>query len=340
MEPLQGRRIPTVAVLIPARTREKILSPDALCALERVATVRLPAGPLLSPEDLPLLLDGAGACLTGWGTPPLPQELLEQHPNLGLIAHTAGSIRNLAPLALVAGGLRVSHAAGIIADAVAEFVIGQALLGLRPLHELDRGMRAGDDWLPLRERHTGRLLGACTVGVIGAGYVGRRVIRLFSAFGARVVVYDPTLSANDAAGLGVSLRSLDALMAESDVVSLHAPVLPVTHGMIGARQLRGLQDGALFINTARAALVDEAALLAELQSGRIRAALDVFATEPLPLDSPFRTLPNVMLSPHSAGHTADTYLRQGWAMVEEVQRFLRNEPLQCAVSAEMLPTMA
>ena len=110
-------------------------------------------------------------------------------------------------------------------------------------------MRAGEDWLPLRERHIGRLLGACTVGVVGAGYVGRKVIRLFSAFGARVVVYDPTLTAGDAAALGVAHRSLDALMAESDVVSLHAPVLPATHGLIGAHQLRCLRDGALFINT-------------------------------------------------------------------------------------------
>jgi phosphoglycerate dehydrogenase-like enzyme len=110
--------------------------------------------------------------------------------------------------------------------------------------------------------------------------------------------------------------------------------------MISAAQLARLRDGALFINTARAALVDEDALLSELQSGRISAALDVFATEPLPPDSPFRTLPNVILSPHAAGHTTDTYLRQGKAMVEDVRRYLCGEPLVFEVTARMLPTMA
>ncbi len=270
----------------------------------------------------------------------MSEDLLACRPSVRLVAHTAGSIRHLAPLDLVARGLRVSHAAGIIADAVAEFVIGTVLLGLRQLHEIDRGMRAGEAWRPLRERTTGRLLGTCTVGVIGAGYVGRKVIRLLRAFGASVLVYDPLLDAAGAEALGVSLRTLDDLLAESDIASLHAPVLPETWGMIGAAQLGRMKDGALFVNTARAALVDEAALLQELQSGRINAALDVFASEPLPLDSPFRALPNVILSPHSAGHTTDTYLRQGEAMVDEVRRYLRGEPLVFEVSAHMLPTMA
>lgn len=331
---------PPVAVLMPEKTRVSILSPAALETLAELADVRLPTGALLMPEDIPALLDGAVACITGWGTPPLRTDLLAQAQNLRLVAHTAGSIRKLVPLELMGQGLRVSHAAGIIADAVAEFVVIAALLGVRPLHEIDRGMRAGADWLPLRERNIGRLLGACSVGVIGAGYVGRKVIHLFRAFGSPLLVHDPLLSAQDAAALGVSLCSLDALLTESEIVSLHAPILPETRGMIGAAQLARLRDGALFINSARASLVDEAALLAELRSGRISAALDVFASEPLPSDSPFRTLSNAILSPHSAGHTADTYFRQGAAMVDEVHRFLLGAPLQYQVSAEMLPTMA
>jgi phosphoglycerate dehydrogenase-like enzyme len=244
------------------------------------------------------------------------------------------------PLDRVADGPRVSHAASIIADAVAEFVVSQALLGLRPLHELDRGMKAGEGWSSLRERHLGRLLGACTVGVIGAGYVGRKVIRLVSAFGARVLIADPLLSSTKANALGAELRNVDDLLAESDVVSLHAPVLPETRGMIGASQLAGMRDGALFINTARAVLVDESALLCELQAGRISAALDVFDVEPLPPDSPFRILPNVILSPHAAGHSSDTYRRQGAAMVDEISRYLHSQPLRYEVTATMLATMA
>jgi len=331
---------PLVAILIPAQTREKVLPAESLEALTELALMRLPKGPQITPDALPELLDGTVACITGWGTPPLSAELLKANPKLRLVAHTAGSVRNLVPLNLVEEGLRVSHAAAIIADAVAEFVVSEALLGLRPLHEIDRGMRAGEEWKPLHERSIGRLLGDCRVGIVGAGYVGRKVVHLFTSFGAQVSVYDPFLSNESAAALGVSSCTLDQLLAESDVVSLHAPVLLETREMIGAAQLAQMRDGSLFINTARAALVDEEALLKELQSGRINAALDVFTTEPLPFDSPFRSLPNVILSPHVAGHTTDTYLRQGKAMVEEVGRFIRGEPLVFEVSAQMLPTMA
>lgn len=331
---------PIVAVLMPAHMRKRILSSAAMKDLRAFARVRVCSESALTDADVAALLDGAAAGITGWGTPALSADLLADHPDLRLVAHTAGSIRNLVPVAAMERGLRVSHAAAIIADAVAEFVVSQALLGLRPLHEIDRAMKAGGEWKDLRDRYLGRLLGARTVGVVGAGYVGRKVIRLFQAFGANVVVSDPLLGPDAAASLGVTIRSLDDLFAESEVVTLHAPVLPETRGMVGAAQLSRLRDGALFINTARAALVDEAALLQALQTGRFVAALDVFDQEPLPVDSPFRQLSNVILSPHAAGHTADTYHRQGMAMVEEVHRLLQGEPLRFEITAQMLPTMA
>jgi phosphoglycerate dehydrogenase-like enzyme len=331
---------PTVAILIPEATRRTILSHEALVELASLAQVRIPGGTHLTPDDLPCLLHGAVACITGWGTPPLSADLLTEHADLRLVAHTAGSLRKLVPLECVERGLRVCHAAAIIADAVAEFVISEALLGMRPLHEIDRGMHFGEDWRLIRDRTMGRLLGSCTVGIVGAGYVGRKVIHLFRAFGSSVLVCDPLLSAERATELGVSLRSLDTLLGECDVISVHAPDLPETRGMIGASQLARLRDGAFFINTARAALVDEDALLNELQSGRISAALDVFASEPLPVDSLFRRLPNVILSPHAAGHTTDTYLRQGKAMVDDVRRYIRGEPMVFEVGAQNLPTMA
>src|ERR671932_989153 len=126
----------------------------------------------------------------------------------------------------------------------------------------------------------------------------------------------------------------------ANVVTIHAPVLPETQRMIGARQLKLLRDGTMFINTARAADVDADVLLSELKTGRFVAALDVFDPEPLPADSPLRTLPNVLLSPHVAGLTRDTYRRQGQAMVDEVQRFVAHEPLQYEIPLALLPMMA
>ena len=110
--------------------------------------------------------------------------------------------------------------------------------------------------------------------------------------------------------------------------------------MIGARELRLLQDDAIFINTARAHLVDQEALLAELRTGRFQAALDVFDQEPLPSDSPFRRLDNVIITPHVAGASKQARLRQGQIIVEEIQRYLAGEPLRHRVTHEMLETMA
>lgn len=333
-------KLPKVAVLLSPAMREQMLAPETLEQLARFATVVVSQEATLEAAALPELLDGVVACLTGWGTPPLSDELIASLPSLRLVAHTAGSIRRLVSLFAIENGLQVSHAAAIIADSVAELVISQAILCLRHLHEIDREMKAGGEWGSIRREYPGRLLGSRCVGVVGTGRVGRAVIRLFKAFGCRVLAYDPYLTAEEAEHLGIEAVVLDDLLAQVDVVTLHAPVLPETEKMIDAAQLARLRDGTIFINAARAALVDEEALFQELSSGRIAAALDVFANEPLPIDSRFRSLPNVILSPHTAGHTVDTHLRQGQAMVDEVRRLLWGEPLQYRITASLYDQLA
>ncbi|MGW0226766.1 hydroxyacid dehydrogenase [Actinopolymorpha singaporensis] len=328
-----------VAVLLTEQTRATVLTPAAERLLAGAARVRWAEGPP-GDWDLPGLLDGAVACLTGWGTPPITEQVLANSPDLRLVAHTAGSIRALVPQDAVGARLTVCQSAGLIADSVAELVISQILSALRDLPALDAGLRAGQDWSALRERYPGRLLGARTVGVVGASRTGRAVIGLLRAFRARVLVADPLLTAAEADELGVTPVELDDLLRGSDVVTLHAPLLPQTQGLLGARELSLLADGALLVNAARGGLVDGDALVAELRSGRIRAALDVFPTEPLAPDSPWRQLPNATLSPHTAGHTVDSHARQGQAMVEDVVRFLRDEPLRYAVAADSVGVLA
>ncbi|HEX4214977.1 MAG TPA: hydroxyacid dehydrogenase [Candidatus Dormibacteraeota bacterium] len=339
MSDLTNGARPTVVVLVPEPTRTEVLGTSFATSLGALADVRLAEG---SPAgwDLPALIDGVDAAVTGWGTPSLTDSLRQSGGHPRLIAHTAGSIRQLLPVDEIGARFRVSHAAAVIADAVAEFVILEALADLRGLARLDAEMKRGVPWRSMREQRSSRLLGGRTVGVIGAGRVGRAVIRLLRAFGARVLVADPSLEPERIRALDVEPRDIPTLLAESDIVSLHAPVLPETRGMIGARELSLMRDGTLFINTARAVLVDEPALRAELRSGRIRAALDVFWAEPLPVDDELRSLPNIVLSPHSAGHSVDTWARQGEAMVEEVLRFLRGEPLEYEVTADMVALMA
>lgn len=331
---------PVVAVLIPEPMRQEILSAEAEALLADHATVVSAPDGKPTVDQLPQLVGKAVAVITGWGTPSLAREVLAVAPNLQLVAHTAGSIHKLVPADAVRGGLRVTHAAAIIADSVAEIVIGQTLRHLRHLDEMDQQMKSGGVWLDVRDALPGRLLGEQTVGIVGTGHVGRTVIRRFQAFGARILAADPFLTEDAAKDLGVTKTEVDELFARSDIVSLHAPALPETEGMVGTAQLHALRDGGLLINMSRGALVKEDELIEELETSRIFAILDVFAKEPLPADSRLRSLVNVFLSPHAAGHTIDTHKRQGRAMVEEIIRFLNGEELEYVISASALATMA
>jgi phosphoglycerate dehydrogenase-like enzyme len=179
-----------------------------------------------------------------------------------------------------------------------------------------------------------------TVGIVGASHIGRRVIGLLAPFDVAVLLYDPHVQPDDEICRRAPLVGLEELLAGSDVVSLHAPSLPSTRHMIGDRQLRAMRDGATFINTARGALVDEAALIAELATGRISAVIDVTDPEIPPPDSPLFTLPNVFLTPHIAGAIGTERSRLGDLAVDEIERFIAGRPLQHQVQPSLLRQLA
>jgi phosphoglycerate dehydrogenase-like enzyme len=236
--------------------------------------------------------------------------------------------------------IAVTHAAVAIAPAVAEMTLALILTSLRNIPKLDQLMKTGGAWAEGAALGMSQELVGNRVGIIGAGYTGRCVIKLLKALDVDVWVYDPYLTAQRAAELAVHRATLEDLLAQCPIVTMQAPPTAETRHMIGAHELALLQDGALLINTARSHLVDQDALLAVLRTGRIRAALDVYDQEPLPLDHPFRQLDNVLLTPHVAGASVQARLRQGQTIVEEIQRFIAGEPLRYGVTAEMLETMA
>ena len=222
---------------------------------------------------------------------------------------------------------------------VAETTLALILLCLRNYHKINRAFH-DEGWAAARSTPPGDELAGNRVGVIGAGYTGRAVIRRLLAMDAEVWLCDPYVSEESAAALGVQKAALEPLMRQCPIVTLQAPATAETYRMIGAEQLSWLRDGAIFINTARAHLIDEAALLAELRTGRISAALDVFDQEPLPDDSPFRNLDNLIITPHIAAVTHQAYKRQGEITVDEVARFLSEGKLRFEVTRDMLDTMA
>ena len=178
------------------------------------------------------------------------------------------------------------------------------------------------------------------VGIIGASRIGRLAIERLKPDELRILLADPTLSPSDAVLLGAELVTLQQLMRESKVVSLHAPVLPATIGMIGADELAQMRDGSTFIDTARGVLVDHTALRAELRSGRINAVLDVTAPEPLPDGDELYRLPNVVLTPHIAGSLGNELARLGDLAVSEVERLAQGSPATHPISRETLGAMA
>jgi phosphoglycerate dehydrogenase-like enzyme len=282
----------------------------------------------------------ARVIVTGWGTPELAS-LVDWAPDdfaVRLVAHSAGTIKRLVPVRALERGLLVTHANEALAEAVAEFTLGAIVAARRQMFASAGRMRANR---PALDVSSMRRVQGSTVGVIGASAIGRRVMALLRPLNTTILLYDPYCPPETAAAHGATPVDLRTLLQRSDIVTLHAPVTPETLGMLGAVEFAAMPDGALFINTARGRLIDHAALLDELQSGRISAALDVTdPAEPLPPDSPFFELENCVVFPHIAGLSAETYARQGEDTVDEILRFLAGQPLRFAVTRERWDTMA
>ena len=202
-------------------------------------------------------------------------------------------------------GIPVANAAGYNKDSVADWTVMAMIALLRHSFSLDRQIRGGHwnaDDLMRNEETLGHELGAMTVGIIGMGNVGSAVARRVSAFGAKILFADPLPRTFD----GAARVGLDRLLAESDIVCVHAPLDVDTRALIGASEIARMRKGAYIINVSRGPIVDEASLIAALRSGHLAgAALDVFEVEPLPPDSPLRKMENVVLAPHRGGATIE-----------------------------------
>lgn len=208
----------------------------------------------------------------------------------------------------------------------AELAWALLLAAVRHLPDEAQALRAGRPW----QRSLGRELAGRTLGIVGLGKLGSKIARYAQAFDMRVLGWTRTDVAARSAALGIeAATSLDDLLTRSDVVSLHPTLTAQTRGMIGAPQLALLRPGAILLNTARGPLVDEAALIAALEARPdLTAALDVFDVEPLPLDHPFRRLPNVVATPHLGYVTRETYAAWHGDAVEAVAAFLDAAPVR------------
>jgi D-3-phosphoglycerate dehydrogenase / 2-oxoglutarate reductase len=279
-------------------------------------------------EDVVRLGSGAEIIITQLA--PFSASIMSALPSLKLIAVSRGGPVNIDMQAARGRNILVVNTPGRNATAVAEFTIGAILAETRNITKGHDALRKGEYRGDLyRADVTGRELSEMTVGIIGYGEVGRRVVKLLKAFGCRILVSDPyvQLSADDLRD-GIVHCALDQLLAQSDVVSLHPRVTAETHGMINRDALLAMKPDATLVNTARGPLLDYDALYEVMKSGHLRGAmLETFAIEPVPPDWPLLQLPNITLTPHIAGASVRTVTYAAGLVAEEIRRYLASEPL-------------
>lgn len=294
----------------------------ALNRLRQSAELTIFAEPAASEADAARRLTGFQAVIPIRERTRFTRSLLEALPGLELIAQTGAGVAHVDLTAATERGIAVANTPGASNAAVAELTLWMILSLLRGFGRVDQAIGQGR-WSPWVAREVrGKVL-----GIVGLGAIGREVARLGQAFGMQVMAWGPTLTPERAALAPVRSVTRETLFSEADVVSLHLRLTDATRRLIGAADLSRMRRMAFLVNTARADLVDEAALVRALQGGRIAgAALDVFWEEPLPADHPLRRLPNVLLTPHIGWLTVETYEAFFCGAVENILNYIAGRP--------------
>ncbi|WP_049575919.1 hydroxyacid dehydrogenase [Streptomyces sp. SBT349] len=313
-----------------------------LARLDQLATLDDPlvTDELRSPRTRRRLAE-TEVLITSWGCPRLDTDVLAAAPRLRAVFHAAGSVRPHVSGAAFDRGLLVTTAAGANAEPVAQYTLAAVLWAFKKVPFLatdarrfraDWSYRDGRGELSARDR---------TVVLVGHSRVGARVCGLLRDLGlARVLVVDPVIDPATVLAAGAQPATLEEALPQADVLSLHAPSLPQTRGLIGAAELAALPPHAVLVNTARGSLIDTEALTRACLGGELHAILDVTEPEPLPPDSPLYDLPNVMLTPHIAGSLGSETRRMTQAALTELERYNSGAPPLDPVTRQSLAAQA
>ena len=308
-----SERLPTIVVA-------EAMEASAVAALRAAHSVLHDPSLAEAPERLAAQLAEARALIVR-DRVRVDAALLARAPRLAVIGRLGVGLETFDLAACRARGIEVIPATGANADSVAEYVMLAIGLLLRGGAFSATAEIAAGGWPRARLAAQGRELRGKTLGIIGFGDIGRRVAKLARAFGMSIVAHDPVLPEGHAGWTETPTERLDLddLLARADAVTVHVPQTPALRGLITAARLALMKPGAVLVNTARGAVVEEAALAAALREGRLAgAALDVFAEEPLPPDSPLIGCPNLILTPHIAGMTVESNQRVSTLIAERV----------------------
>jgi phosphoglycerate dehydrogenase-like enzyme len=329
--------LPNLLFAIPdGPLKRHMFSADWRARLEKIARVEWnDTGREFTSADVAKRISDKQILITGWGSPKITREALDAAPSLKMIAHSAGTVRWLVEESFFDRGIALTNANLALAPCVAEYCLMVILMArwriLGSIRRVQSGLwQSNNDVVPG--------LNGATIGLIGCGAITEELIRLLRRFDVKIVVNSEHLSLERARRLGVAHCSLEEAL-RSDVVSLHKTLTEKTRHMLGERELDMIPDGGILVNTARGALVDEAALIRQLERGRIGAVLDVFEEEPLPEGHPLRCMPGAIVTPHSAG--TSVYYRQAMAelVLDDIGRVLAGERPRGAISREKYMSM-
>ncbi|HLJ55788.1 MAG TPA: D-glycerate dehydrogenase [Chthonomonadaceae bacterium] len=268
----------------------------------------------------------------------IDERLLDRAPRLRVVSQMAVGYDNIDVAACTRRGIAVGNTPGVLTETTADLAFALLLAAARRVTEAERWLRAGEwkTWSPMQL--TGPDVHHATLGIVGMGRIGREMARRAAGFEMKILYHNRVRDEDAERRFGAEWRSLDDLLAESDFVSLHTPLSAETRHLIGARELAKMKQTAVLINTARGAVIDQAALADALSRGVIAAAgLDVFEFEPLPLGDPLLSLPNVVLLPHIGSASIATRTKMAILAAENLAAGLRGKPLPHPVNVPAKP---
>ncbi len=331
---------PIVGLASTRQVRDTYIGPADLARLEQIADFRWQEfnedsswdeAPQTAPEVQAQLTEFArdlDALIVCHGSPRIGPEVFSAVERLTLVGELEGDrfARRIDVEAARKHGSRAVDTTHGSSYPVSEWALGMMLIGLRNAGTHFRKMIAGEHWGTPEQRSTAsefamnQELTGKKVGLIGGGFIARRLIELLKPFRTEIFVHDPYIGADVAYAYDFTLTSLENVMSLPDIVVCLVPITPGTHGMLGAHEFAKMRSGSVFVNVSRGAVVQSDALIERLRSGDIVACLDVFDPEPVPVDSSVRSMPNVFLTPHIAGTTLRGATRFFEEMVNELER--------------------
>lgn len=316
---------------------DTFLTPENIRRLEALGNVTWNQSEQhMSREEFRDALAGVDVCVCGWGVPRFDSYVLEKADRLKLVAYTAGSVSKVVSDDMYNKGIRIVCGNEAFGQSVAEGTIAYMLASLRRIPEMRKHMQT-QGWRP--ERYLTESISDQTIGLVGLGAVSRYLIEMLKPFHVHIKLYSKHTSPESAEKMGVELAELEDIFSTCKIVSLHCARSPANYHLVNDRLLSMMQPNALLINTARGDIIDEAALVRHLEQEHIRAVLDVYEVEPLPLDSPLRGQKNALLIPHMGGPAIDRRPYCAKLVLEDIERLQKGQALENEITPSRANTM-